>query len=165
MFSYFYPDDVHQDAWHWRAHYSSDPENPEFLDEYDHETGKGRGFAQIDQSRLVRFELVSQREGLPNHSLSLLKDSRPIFFRRRHARFTDYVLVDEKGNEITPGFPTMTVLGWQRTVNGRNVKAVIFFLEDGSSICADDTDAVNWGTDGEAHLTAKAKPEPDSARP
>jgi hypothetical protein len=161
MFSYFYPDDVHQDAWHWRAHYSAlDGQPEEFLDEYDHETGKGRGFASIDQSRLVRFELVSQRPHLPNHSLALLKDSRPIFFRRRHARLSDYVLVDDEGNEITPGFPTITVLGWQRTVNGKNVKAVVFFLEDGSSICADDTDAVNWGSDGLTHLTEKTPPAP-----
>lgn len=139
-----YIDDVHRDAWHWRAHYDSLEPGHEVLDEYDPATGKGRGFAAIDQTRLAQFELVSQRADLPSHALTLLQGSRPIFFRRRVARLDATRLFDMEGVQLNPGYPTITVLGWQRTVKGKNVKALVFFLEDGSCICADDPDAVNW---------------------
>ena len=162
-----YVEDIHQDAWHWRAHYDdvADPTH-ETLDEYDPGTGVARGFASIDLTRLVQFELVPQRHGLGRHVLVVSPQDtmRPIFFRRRAITVTmvSGALVTAPDMQL-PG-AAITVLGWQRTIgNGsraKNVKSFTFLLEDGGIVVSDHTDAVNWGEglDGPVPVVTPATP-------
>jgi hypothetical protein len=117
------------DLWNWVAHYNDET----CLHEVD-ENGQ-HGFADVDQSRLVAFQLIPNREGLPSPVLKITPDIRPIFFRRRT------VTIDPaNGGEV--GRSCVHCLGWQTTVKGTNVASYTFFFEDGSVLITDDYQAV-----------------------
>lgn len=112
---------------YWTAIYADG-----WLQEIDAD-GNEHGWSEIDQSRLVAFALSPSRVGLPAPMLKLHDpESRPIYFRRR----TIANLLDGTG-EVSS---TVTVLGWQRTVNGRCVKAFAAFYADGSVLVSDRDD-------------------------
>lgn len=119
------------DTWLWKAWYSDDT----YLDEYD-ETGQSRSFASIDQSRCVAIELCSQQIGVQDIVLAIPVDARPIFFRRR----SHVGSVDADGFHETTRL-TSTVVGFQKTINGRNVKALTVFMHDGSVFITDDSES------------------------
>ena len=118
------------DGHHWRAQY----DDGSHLDEHDAD-GRGVGFASVDQSRLVALELLPQSGGIP-YRLQLGEGMRPIFFRRRAVTVnpSDGVPEDERVIDRK----TSTVIGWQRTVEGRNVKSLVVLLPDGSVLLTDD---------------------------
>lgn len=107
----------------WAAHYS----DGSVLSE-----APGLGFASIDLTRLVALELLPQRAGLPNPHVAVGPGARPIFFRRRA------VEKDLNTGEEWQHAPAITVLGWQATVGGRNVKSLCAFFHDGSIKITDD---------------------------
>jgi hypothetical protein len=109
----------------FRAYYN----DGEILDE-----APGVGFGHIDQPRLVALELVPQWAGLPQPHLAVSEGLRPIFFRRRKINVSSATGEQER-------LPVITVLGWQRTVNGTNVKSLVAFFEDGSALITDDDGA------------------------
>jgi len=116
------------DDWAWRAIYVDETH----LDEVD-AAGTEHGFAEVDQGRLVAFALLPRRAGLPTPVVRLdpASGQRPIFFRTR--------LVDvnpQTGAESNQR--TITVLGWQRTVEGRNVQSLTALYDDGSAVLVDD---------------------------
>ena len=67
---------------------------------------------------------------------------RPIFFRRMrqlHVGNPEEIpieYIDENG-ELQPTILFAVVLGWQKTVNGKNVKSLIWLMRDGSTAITD----------------------------
>jgi hypothetical protein len=116
--------------WLWRAHYTDGT----MLDE--HEGDKIHGWKDVDLDRLAAFELVPQDvDGeysiLPQPLLKVTPTMRPIFFRR-NVVIVDPHTYEEKDRIILP------CLGWQKTVEGVNVKSFTFYYEDGSIVVTDD---------------------------
>jgi hypothetical protein len=108
-------------AWGWLVTYR----DGSYLWEY--EEGKwSHAFADIESQDVVRFRLIPFRAGLPVHCVALNPDAgeRLIFFRR-------YATDQSPVNDQVTGQRQYTVVGWQRTVQGENVKTFAFFLEDG----------------------------------
>jgi len=95
---------------------------------------QGLGFRDIELERLAALALAPQREGLPAPVLALGPGMRPIFFRRRK------LAIDPITEEQTR-LPDITVLGWQATVGGHNVKHLCAFYHDGSVKITDDEEA------------------------
>lgn len=120
------------DLYLWRAHYSDGT----YFDEYD-ETGQSRGFAAVDQSRLLGIELRSQVVGTPDAFLRIPEDARPIFVRRRH--IIGQVDAEQFHETIRQ---TNTIIGWQKTIQGRNVKALTVFMWDGSVFITDSDEGI-----------------------
>ncbi len=125
-----------RDLWHWLAVYRDDTTLPE----YDGD-GRGHGFHEIDQSRLACFLLLPQRPHLASavvrlcHADGSSNGSRLIFFRRR-----DHAIAMSGPHAGQPVGPptTLHVIGYQRTVAGRNVQALTFLFPDGSVLVSDD---------------------------
>lgn len=118
------------DRWLWKAHYSDGAEHSEKADD-----GTVRGFASVDQSRLVALEFVPADGEGPGVCVQLPEDARPILFRRRHVHAN---IVTE---ESWPG-ETITCLGFQKTIKGVNQKAILALYEDGSILLTDDSDGL-----------------------
>lgn len=87
----------------WIAHYHDGSHLPEIDGQTEY------GFADIDVTRLIAFELVPQRDGLPHPVVDLGQDERPIFFRRRTISL-------DPVTETEAGRSTITVIGWQRHI-------------------------------------------------
>lgn len=111
---------------YWTAVYPDGSTLPEVAPD-----GSEHGWAEIDQDRLEAFCLQPSRIGLPTAVLRL-HDSRPIYFRRRSI---ENILT---GDGSVSG--TITVLGFQRTVNGTCVKAFVAFYPDGTVLVSDRDD-------------------------
>lgn len=114
------------DDYRWIAHYDDDT----WLNEEDH------GFADIDLSRIIAFELAPNRDGFAPIAVDIDQSvgMRPIFFRRR------YLTVATDNEQTLNG--SVTFVGWQKTVAGRNVKSFVAILPDGSLLLADHDRAV-----------------------
>jgi hypothetical protein len=113
--------------WNWRAHYNDGTK----LDEWENNTE--HGWKDVDLDRLVAFELIPDYDclHLPRPTLSITPTMRPIFFRRNR------VEIDPNGgNEV--GRIVVPCLGWQKTIEGVNVKSFTFYFEDGSVVVTDD---------------------------
>lgn len=108
------------DLWHWLAHY----DDGSTFGEYD--DGVSHGFREVDQSRLVAFQLIPQEAGLPTPHVLCGGEVRPIFFRRR-----THTASFATGEESQP-VETIHVLGWQQTVGGVNIQALMAYYPDGS---------------------------------
>jgi hypothetical protein len=113
----------------WKAHYTDGTT----LDELD-DDGVGRPFAAIDLLRLAALELLPQQEHVRRHILRI-DDGRPIFFRRRRIE-----LDPVEGIEV--GRSTVTCLGYQTTIRGRNMQLFLFLFGDGSTLLTDNREAV-----------------------
>jgi len=106
------------DAYHWRAEYA----DGSHLDE--HSVAGGLPFAAIDQARLVSLVLRPNYHGLGLHRLVLQPGQRVVFYRTRT------LAVPLDGGALTRA--SVTTLGWQATIAGRNVKRLWHFGDDGS---------------------------------
>lgn len=109
------------DIYKWRACYRDGT----WLDEYNAD-GRGVGFASIDHDRLVRFELIPTTHAVPPFHVDIHDGMRLIFFRRRST-----MLSLDEGVPLGPP-QTTTVVGWQSTVKGVNVKTFLFIRPNGS---------------------------------
>ena len=128
-----------QDAWHWVAHYTDNGTIGEYeLDDDGNEVA--HSWQHIDMSKFHYLELIPQRPWLGRHILALPDGARPIFFRRRLA-------LQELDSQqvVDSGIRPITCIGWQKTVEGKNVASFTFLLEDGTSVLSDDRDAVYFG--------------------
>ena len=106
------------DSYHWRADYADGTH----LDE--HSAPGGLPFAAIDLGRLLALRLVPNYRHLSSHKLLLHPGQRVIFYRTRRLTLP-----------LDPAYPptrvSVTTLGWQATVDGRNVKRLWHFGDDG----------------------------------
>ena len=117
-------------------------ESYQWIAEYDDGTllaeEPGVGFKDIDQKRLKYFVLQPLDEKLPTVALYVSEDMRLIFFRRRA------VIPDMEMQELeqTHKERTLTALGWQKTIHGKNVQFLTFYFPDGRIIHTDDYNAL-----------------------
>lgn len=120
------------DGWTWCVHYSDGTT----FDEYGAD-GREHGFREVDNSRVVAVELVPQHDGLVGHVVKIDAPAgmRPICFRRRSR------LVNLDSGTDAAG-PVIHCIGWQKTVNGKNVASYLFIFQDGSTLTTDDYQAV-----------------------
>ena len=134
--------EYHPFGWTWTAIYSGyDPENPECQQDEVHclnevrEDGTLRHFDDIDQDRITALVLQPKEDHLHQYGVLLGDDKRLIFFRRRCR------ILDLSTGEQYDG-PTYHVIGYQRTVDGHNIKHFQYIAEDGTSFISDDPNAV-----------------------
>lgn len=129
------------DGWTWRVHYSDGTTFDEYEERTDAETGEPiaieHGFREVDNLRVEAVELLPQHDGLCGHVVKIDAPAgmRPICFRRRSR------LVNLDAGTDTTG-PVIHCIGWQKTVNGRNVASYLFIFADGSTLTTDDYQAV-----------------------
>jgi len=109
----------------WRAVYTDGT----ILNQFD-ESGKERAFKEIDQSRLLKFSWVPVDGQGREVSVTLRPGQRLIAFRRVKWR----PFATDSKPEI------YYAVGWQATVNGRNVKSISWILPDDSVVIAEDID-------------------------
>lgn len=117
------------DNWTWRVVYTDGG----FLEE----AGAAQGWASVEMDRVAEVSWMPTVPGLAPHTVRIdaASGQRPILFRRRS------LAVDPKTGAGAAG-PTIHALGWQRTVEGRNVASYVFIREDGSTVLTDDHQAV-----------------------
>lgn len=120
----------HVDLWYWEAIYDDGTTLEELEDD-----GTLHGFREIDQERLVAFILRPLLPHLPQYAVQLNPGKRLIFFRKR--RKTLDMNTGEQRDE-----PPYQCIGYQETVNGKNVKSYVFVNIEGSSLLTDEMDAV-----------------------
>lgn len=120
--------------WLWIAHYR----DGSILEEYPDE-GEDHAFKDINLDECVAFQLVPQYAHLGVHIVKLTPEDgqRLIFFRRRIASAASDVALDENGDYILSTRETITCIGWQRTIEGKNVSAYTFYFADGTSLVTD----------------------------
>ena len=141
----------------WRAIYSTDPKNPEFLDELEimipGKKWKEHAFKEIDIKRIIALELINEQK-IPIFKV-VLGDNKRIIFARRKMKTTGRRIVERKNKDPKTGeiktvkFPvpintlqTVIVIGWQKTVEGKNVQAINYIYPDGRIELGSD-----WGKD------------------
>ena len=101
-----------------------------------------RGFGSLPQDEILDLIVFDEHDHSTVYSLHLSDDMRPIFFRRkRHLIITDESAIPTyyfDGNEnLQTTILFATVLGWQKTVNGKNVKSMTWIFADGSVAITD----------------------------
>lgn len=116
--------DFPADSYHWRAEYA----DASHLDE--HSVEGGLPFAAIDQGRLLALRLVPNYAHLGHHKLLLHPGQRAVFYRTRT------LTVPLDGGPLRR--VSVTTLGWQATIDGRNVKQLWHFHEDGRIDCPEE---------------------------
>jgi len=102
------------------------------LSEMDPDGGKQHLFKEINFKKIEEFQLVNDKN-VTICQVKLNKDKRLIFARRN--LITTGQLFQTKGGVKIP-IPTKShqriiILGWQKTVNGVNTKAIFYLLPDG----------------------------------
>lgn len=118
------------DSHHWIAHYSDGSEHSEI-----DETGASRGFASVEMDRVVALEWMPESDSHAGSFVRVPSDARPILFRRRRIDVNAETGEQSKHDAIH-------VLGWQQTIDGRNVKVFVALYADGSVLVTDDNDAI-----------------------
>ncbi len=116
------------DTARWKAVYNDGTS----LSELDPDGGKQHIFTEIDFDKIESFQLVNP-QGIAVCEVRLNKDKRLIFTRRN--LITTGQLFKQEGNSKIP-IPTkhrsrIIILGWQKTINGVNTKAIFYLLPDG----------------------------------
>lgn len=101
----------------WRALYADGTH----LDEYSVEGGLP--FAAIDQGRCIGLMLIANYAHLGTHKLLLEPGQRLVFYRTRR------LTVPGDGGPLRR--VSTTTMGWQATIDGRNVKVLWHFGDDG----------------------------------
>lgn len=100
------------------------------------------GFGNVEIER-VRVLVVSDRnDPKTQFAVHISEGMRPIFFRRKRqltindpsAVPIEYFMAD---GELCTTITFATVLGWQKTLNGRNVKSLTWLMHDGSVAITD----------------------------
>jgi len=129
------------DTLKWRAIYNEDPNNPEYLDEID-QNGKENLFKDIDIKRTKAIELINEKK-IPIFKVSLGDGKRLIFTRRKMKtqgrRVIERESKDPKTGQIKKvkipvpvnSNQMIIIIGWQKNVNGTNVKAINYIYPDG----------------------------------
>ncbi len=112
----------------WKAVYNDGT----FLSEMDPDGGDQHTFKEIDMEKITAFQLVNP-QGIAVCEVKLNNDKRLIFTKRN--RMTTGQAYQVKGETRIP-IPTRSreriiILGWQKTVNGVNTKAIFYLLPDG----------------------------------
>jgi len=120
----------HVDNWYWSAVYSDNT----YFDEIE-DDGTLHNFREIDQERLIGFILRPLHAHLPQFAVQVTPNKRVIFFRKRKK-----VLNMNTGEQYDA--PPFQCIGFQETVNGRNVKSYLFVDVEGNSVLTDDHNAV-----------------------
>lgn len=98
-------------------------------------------FNKVDMERVQL--LIVQRRSIPelHYVVSMQDGMRPIFFRRtRTIQVNDPTTIPEgyvHDGQFSPSYEFATVLGWQKTVAGRNVKSLTWLIHDGSIAVTD----------------------------
>ena len=123
-------------VYYWVAVYK----NKKCLPQFDLETGRENKFSKIDHSRLDSVMLLpftnklSEKISSPTKVLPLpiyrvqLSDKKRLILLRRN--IVKFMMRSQKILKRK----TVYLLGWQQTVNGRNVKAVMFIDEQGNVV-------------------------------
>ena len=107
------------DLYTWVAIYEDGTAMPE----YDDERPDGRGWADVDATRVSRLLLV----GMPGQAVvALPSGATPVFFRRRVIEMVDCLA------------RTIHCIGWKR----EREECYLFLFEDGSSLLTADLQAV-----------------------
>lgn len=122
---------IYRDGTHLREHGGGDAPclNPE-----PHGPGIAHGGKCVRLDTSVQgFYLQPLVEGLPFVALEIPEGARPIIFRRR---YVFDVLHSTTGQANLA--QSLTVVGWQRTVHGENVKYMLAVAPDGSVMAAED---------------------------
>jgi len=115
----------------WRAIYNNDPENQEFLNEKDPD-GKPHLFKDINRDRLIAFQIINPQ----NIAICQVKlgEGKRLIFARRNLITVGQLFKETGGVKIpipTKSHQIIIILGWQKTVNGVNTKAIFYLLPDG----------------------------------
>lgn len=113
------------DTTKWRAVYNDDT----FLDEGEEE---GHAWKNIDFKNLKTFKLLNS-EGTEICQVNLGGDKRIIFTRRNLIQAGQKFVKRGDVKILVPvkALERIIILGWQKTVNGVNVKAIFYIMPDG----------------------------------
>lgn len=114
-----------KDLYTWCAVYTDDT----FIGEY-HGRPDGRGFAEVDKTRVKQFKLESSLAHLRSHYVDVPHGAEPIFFRRR--------IVGVNSMTGKSDVATIHSIGWKQDENA----CYLFIFEDGSSLLSTDLQAV-----------------------
>ena len=109
--------------WTWLVLYSDGTELSE---------DQAGGFGAVDIARVDTLVVLDRNAPELHYAVPIREGMRPIFFRRKRQRVS-------LGSPSATSGPTIyaTALGWQKTVNGRNVKSLIWLMHDGSVAVTD----------------------------
>jgi len=113
------------EPWFWVARYGDGGA----LAQFDAEDGTFHRFAEIDLDRLAAFEVRRAVAGGQVFSVHIAPGMRPVFFMR-HQRLHVGTPAEERVK--------LFCFGFQETVGGRNVKAVLTVAPDGSVAMTND---------------------------
>lgn len=97
----------------WQAVY----DDLSFLDQIS--DGKTNSYHEIDRSKLMEFRLIEPKTGRVFFIMELDKEKRLIFRRR--------VSMNASTGET---MAVVYLVGWQQTVNGKNVQSLFWVLPD-----------------------------------
>jgi len=101
----------------WKANY----DDGSFLKQYNAD-GSENKYTDIDRSRLVSFELLS--DDVVVFRL-FLEEGQRLIFRRRIVKTLDNKLKH-----------MIYLVGWQQTINGKNVQSISYIFDDGLIVMA-----------------------------
>jgi hypothetical protein len=114
-----------QDAYTWYALYEDD----DIISEHDRP--EGRGFAEVDSTRVKALVLIPSQGTGATHQIELPQDATPVFFRRRS------IEIDPLQGESTQR-PTIHCIGWKKG----DEATYLFVFDDGSTLLTDNLQAV-----------------------
>jgi len=102
------------------------------LSERDPNGGNEHTFKEIDMSKIVAFQLVNDK----NIAICQVKlgNGKRLIYARRNLMTTGQLFKNVGGQKVpipTKSHQRIIILGWQKTVNGVNTKAIFYLLPDG----------------------------------
>jgi len=111
----------------WRAIYNDNT----FLDEQE-QNGTEHAFKEIDFTKIQAFQLINQQ----NIAICQVKlgEGKRLIFARRNLMTTGARTImqgDVKVSVPAESHRVIIILGWQKTVNEVNSKAIFYLLPDG----------------------------------
>lgn len=111
----------------WRAVYNDNT----FLDELE-PNGTEHAFKEIDFTRIQAFQLINQ-QNIAICQVKLGEGKRLIFARRNLMTTGGRVVMqgDVKVPIPVKSHQVIIILGWQKTINNVNSKAIFYLLPDG----------------------------------
>jgi hypothetical protein len=81
----------------------------------------GKDYYKIDRTKLIGFELFDKETNKSVFRMPIEDGKRLIYRKRVHQNFHT--------NQIVK---IVYLVGWQKTVNGKNVQSIVHIFEDGS---------------------------------
>jgi hypothetical protein len=116
-----------KEAYTWAALYI----DGSYIAEYEPSCPNGRGFAEVDATRVKQLRIASDDLHLRSHYVEVPEGATPVFFRRR-----SIALQPVDGQTTT--LPTVHCIGWKH-----DDKAVYLFISDnGNTLLTDNLQAV-----------------------